>query len=316
MRVLMLSQADVLELLDLGRLLDALEQGFRALSSGRVEVPARTSVTAEREGWLASMPGYGAGLGLGVKLVSVFPQNHSAGLPSHQALITLFDPATGSPIAVMDGTRITAIRTAGTAAVSVRHLARDDARVLAILGAGVQGHAHLEILPLVRSFEEIRIASRTMESAQRLAEHHPKAHAVESYEAAVRGADVVAMCTHSGTPVIKREWVGPGTHVSSVGFSAPNGELDRGLAAAANLYVESRAAAFQPPPVGCMELVGMDPDRATEMGEVLLHARPGRQSAEEITVYKSMGHAAEDLAAAGLVYRAALDCGAGTALDL
>src|SRR5487761_1181203 len=99
MRVLMLSQADVLDLLDLGRLLDALEQGFRALSSGRVKVPARTSVTAEREGWLASMPGYGARLGLGVKLVSVFPQNHSTGLPSHQALITLFDPATGSPIA-------------------------------------------------------------------------------------------------------------------------------------------------------------------------------------------------------------------------
>src|SRR3989441_4641670 len=316
MKVLMLSQADVTALLDLDRLLDALEEGFRAVSSGKVEVPGRTAVTAEHDGWLGTMPGYGPGLGLGVKLVSVFPHNDAAGLPSHQALITLFDPATGSPIAVMDGTRITAIRTAGTAAVSVRHLARDDASVLAILGAGVQGHAHLEILPLVRSFEEIRIASRTMESAQRLAEHDPKAHAVESYKAAVRGADVVAMCTHSGTPVIRREWVGPGTHVSSVGFSAPEGELDRGLAATANLYVESRAAAFQPPPVGCMELVGMDPDRATEIGEVLLHARPGRQSAEEITVYKSMGHAVEDLAASGLVYREALAKGAGTFVEL
>ncbi|HVC77073.1 MAG TPA: ornithine cyclodeaminase family protein [Candidatus Micrarchaeaceae archaeon] len=316
MRVLMLSQVDVAALLDLPRLLDALEEGFRALSSGRVEVPARTSVTAEREGWLASMPGYGAGLGLGVKLVSVFPQNHSAGLPSHQALIALFDSATGSPMAVMDGTRITAIRTAGTAAVSVRHLARDDARVLAILGAGVQGHAHLEILPLVRNFEEIRIASRTIESARRLAERDPKAHAVATYEDAVRGADVVAMCTHSGTPVIRREWVGPGTHVSSVGFSAPDGELDRGLAAAASLFVESRAAAFSPPPVGCMELVGMDPNRATEMGELLLHARPGRQSADEITVYKSMGHAVEDLAASGLVYKEALAKGAGTFIEL
>lgn len=316
MRVLMLSQADVLELLDLGRLLDALEEGFRALSSGRVEVPSRTSVTAERDGWLGSMPGYGAGLGLGVKLVSVFPQNHSAGLPSHQALIALFDPATGSPIAVMDGTRITAIRTAGTAAVSVRHLARSDARILAILGAGVQGHAHLETLPLVRDFDEIRIASRTMESARGLAERNPKAHAVESYEAAVRGADVVAMCTHSGTPVIKREWVAPGTHISSVGFAAPDGELDRGLASAARLYVESRAAAFQPPPVGCMELAGMDPNRASEMGEMLLGTRPGRQSRDEITVYKSMGHAVEDLAASGLVYREALAKGAGTFVEL
>ena len=314
--MLMLSQADVLELLDLGRLLDALEQGFRALSSGRIEVPARTSVTAEREGWLASMPGYGSGLGLGVKLVTVFPQNHAAGLPSHQALIALFDPATGSPVAVMDGTRITAIRTAGTAAVSVRHLARENSSVLAILGAGVQGHAHLEILPRVRDFEEIRIASRTIESARRLAERNPQARAVETYEAAVRGADVVAMCTHSGTAVIRQEWVGPGTHVSSVGFSGPDGELDRALAKAASLYVESRAAAFQPPPVGCMELVGMDADQATEMGEVLLHTRPGRRSSQEITVYKSMGHAVEDLAAAGLVYQEALAKGAGTIVEL
>jgi ornithine cyclodeaminase/alanine dehydrogenase-like protein (mu-crystallin family) len=262
------------------------------------------------------MPGYGSGLGLGVKLVTVFPQNHSAGLPSHQALITLFDPASGSPLAVMDGTRITAIRTAGTAAVSVRHLARDDVRVLAILGAGVQGHAHLEIVPQVRNFEEIRIASRTMESARRLAERDPRAHAVESYEAAVRGADVVALCTHSGTPVIRREWIGPGTHVSSVGFAPPDGELDRGLAEGASLYVESRATAFQPPPVGCMELVGMDANKATEMGEVLLRTKPGRRSSEEITVYKSMGHAVEDLAAAGLVYREALAKGAGALIEL
>jgi ornithine cyclodeaminase/alanine dehydrogenase-like protein (mu-crystallin family) len=316
MRVLMLSEGDVNELLDLGRLLDALEEGFRALSSGLVQVPSRTSVTAEHEGRLLTMPGYGAGLGLGVKLVSVFPENHSAGLPSHLALIALFDPDTGAPIAVMDGTRITAIRTAGTAAVSARHLARTDSKVLAILGAGVQGHAHLEILPLVRDFEEIRIASRTIESARLLAERDPRAHAVESYEAAVRGADVVAMCTHSGTPVIKREWVAPGTHVSSVGFSSPDGELDRELAAAASIYVESRAAAFQPPPVGCVELVGMDPDKASEMGEMLLGTRPGRRSNDEITVYKSMGHAVEDLAASGLVYQAALTRGGGTFVEL
>lgn len=312
----MLSQADVLALMDLDRLLDALEEGFRALSSGRVEVPGRTSVNAERDGWLASMPGYGSGLGLGVKLVTVFPQNLSTAVPSHQALIALFDPATGSPLAVMDGTRVTAIRTAGGAAVSTRHLARKDAKVLAILGAGVQGHAHLEILPRIRDFREIRIASRTIESAQRLAERDPRAHAVDNYEAAVRGADVVALCTHSGSPVIRRDWVGPGTHVSSVGFAAPDGELDRKLAEAASLYVESRAAAFQPPPVGCMELTGMDANKAAEIGEVLLGKRPGRRSPEEITVYKSMGHAVEDLAAAGLVYREALAKGAGTTVEL
>ncbi|HEY3585669.1 MAG TPA: hypothetical protein VGK85_00885, partial [Myxococcaceae bacterium] len=128
--------------------------------------------------------------------------------------------------------------------------------------------------------------------------------------------DVIAMCTHSGTPVIEREWVAPGAHVTSVGFAPPHGELDRALAEAANLFVESRASAFLPPPAGCMELAGMDPGRATEMGEVLLGTRPGRRSREEITVYKSMGHAVEDLAAASLVYREALARGAGTTVEL
>jgi len=316
MRVLMLSQADVDALLDLAQLIDALEEGFRALSSGRADVAPRTSVIADKGGFLLSMPGYGAGLGLGVKLVTGFPENHLLGLPSHQALIALFDPATGSLLAVMDGTRVTAIRTAGAAAVSARHLARKDARVLAILGAGVQGHAHLEILPRVRNFEEIRIASRTNESAQRLAERDPRARAVANCEAAVRGADVVALCTNSVSPVIRRSWVSPGTHVSSVGYAPPGGELDRELAERATLFVESRGVAFQPAPVGCVELVGMDAEQATEMGEVLLGTRPGRRSREEITVYKSMGHAVEDLAAAGLVYRAAVAEGVGAAFEL
>lgn len=312
----MLGERDVTALLDPDSLLGALEDGFRALSSGGVEVPARTGVSGERGGTLLSMPGYGAGLGLGVKLVSVFPQNDVAGLPSHQALIALFDPATGSPVAVMDGTRITAIRTAGAAALSVRLLAREDAGVLAIVGAGVQGHAHLEIFPRVRSFQEIRVASRGVDSARKLAGLHPQARAVESFEDAVRGADVVALCTHSPSPVIHRAWVAPGAHVTSVGYSAPHGELDRELAEAANLFVESRAAAFMPPPAGCMELAGMEPERATEIGEVLLGARPGRRSPDEITLYKSMGHAVEDLAAAGLVYREALAKGVGSTVEL
>ena len=303
-------------LLDLDRLLDALEDGFRALSSGRTDVPPRVAARSENEGWLGAMPGYAAGMGLGVKLVSVFPHNERMGLPSHQAVIALFDPDTGSPVAVMDGTRITAIRTAGASAVSVRHLAREDARVLAILGAGVQGHAHLEILPRVRKFDEIRVASRSIESAQRLAAIDPRAGAVDGFEEAVRGADVVAMCTHSGEPVIRREWISPGAHVTSVGFSAPHGELDPELAASGHLFVESRAAAFLPPPAGCMELAGLDPEKATELGELLLGKRPGRRSRDEVTVYKSMGHAVEDLAAAALVYREAISRGAGSTVDL
>jgi ornithine cyclodeaminase/thiomorpholine-carboxylate dehydrogenase len=180
----------------------------------------------------------------------------------------------------------------------------------------VQGHAHLEIMPRVREFQEIRVASRRPESSRRLAALDARARVAADFEEAVRGADVVALCTHSGSPVIRREWVSPGTHVTSVGFAPPSGELDRELAEAADLYVESRAAAFLPPPVGCMELTGMDPDAATEMGEVLLGTRPGRRSREDITVYKSMGHAVEDLAAAALVYREAVAKGAGSAVEL
>jgi ornithine cyclodeaminase/alanine dehydrogenase-like protein (mu-crystallin family) len=145
---------------------------------------------------------------------------------------------------------------------------------------------------------------------------NPKARAVESFEEAARGADVIAMCTHSSTPVVQREWVAPGTHVTSVGYAAPHGELDRELAEAANLFVESRAAAFSPPPAGCMELAGMDPEKASEMGEVLLGKRPGRRSDDEITVYKSMGHAVEDLAASNLVYKEALARGIGSTVEL
>jgi len=313
--VLLLSQADVRRLLDPQALMTALEEGFKALSDGRTDVPPRVAANTE-DGFLAVMPGYARGLGLATKLVSVFAGNHEHGLPSHQALVCVFDPATGSPLAVMDGTYITALRTAASAAVAARLLARGDSRVLAIVGAGVQGGTHLQMLPLVREFDEIRVASRTFEHAQALAATDPRARPVRGYREAVSGADVVALCTHSGDPVVELAWLSAGAHVSSVGFSAPHGELDRAIAEAGNLYVESRAAAFQPPPAGCIELAGMDPQRGSEVGEVLLGRRPGRESAAELTVYKSMGHAVEDVVAARLVYEAARQQGAGSTFEL
>jgi ornithine cyclodeaminase/alanine dehydrogenase-like protein (mu-crystallin family) len=254
-------------------------------------------------------------VGLEVKLVSVFPGNHEHGLPSHQALIAIFDEDNGAPLALMDGTYITAIRTGGTAAVAARTLAREDAKVLAILGAGVQGWSHLETFPRIRDFKEIRIMSRNASHAAALAAKHPKAHVAASFEDAVRGADVVACCTDAREPIIRRAWLDPGVHVSSVGGTwGP--EIDAETINAANVFVEWRGAATNAPPAGATELQGFDPDKLTEVGEVLAGRRPGRQSPGEITLYKSTGHAVEDAAAARLVYERARAQGAGVALQL
>jgi ornithine cyclodeaminase/alanine dehydrogenase-like protein (mu-crystallin family) len=261
------------------------------------------------------MPGYVPGVALEVKLVSVFPGNHHHGLPSHQGVIMVFDEDTGAPLALMDGTYITAIRTGGTAAVAARLLAPDDALVLAILGAGVQGGSHLETFPRIRDFKEIRVASRDPDKARALAARHPNAVAVDSFEAAVRGADVIACCTDAREPILRREWLKPGAHVSSVGGTwGP--ELDAATIAAGRVFVEWRGAATNPPPAGAVELQGLDAGSITEVGEVLAGTKPGRLSRDEITIYKSTGHAVEDAAAARLVYDRARAEGAGITLEL
>jgi len=308
--VLCLDAVEVERLLDPEPLFAALAGAFKALSRGDVSVPPRISAEVPDAGFVASMPGYVPGMGIAVKLVSVFPRNHDRGLPSHQALIAIFDPDTGTPLCLMDGTFITAFRTAAAAALSAKLLAREDAAVLTIIGAGVQGAAHLRMLSQIRRFSDTRIASRDQEHARRLAAEQPGARAVESFEEAVRGADVVCLCTHSGEPVVRAEWLKPGAHVTSVGYSPPLGELDPQIARRGHLFVEGRVA-FNPPPAGCGDLAGINPDTATEIGELLLGRRPGRRSEDEITVYKSMGHAVEDAAAASVVYRAAVEQGVG-----
>jgi alanine dehydrogenase len=292
-----LSQAEVARLLDVDQLLDALERAFVELSAGRASVPPRTAAFAEH-GLLGAMPGYVDGV-LAAKLVTLFPEHE----PSHQALIAVFDSETGTPLAVMDGTHITAVRTGASSAVATRALAREDARVLAILGAGVQGRSHLDAVGRVRSFEEVRVTSRDPEHARVFAEE-TGATAVGSFEEAVRGAGVVCACTSSAEPVLRRAWLEPGTHVTSVGSSMEGPELDRETVTAGLLVIESRVA-FQPPPAGSHELQGLDQADAVELGEVLSGAHPGRTSDEQITVYKSMGHAVEDAAAAALVLKRA-----------
>ena len=294
--MLVLSQEEVARLLDVDQLLDALERAFVELSAGRASVPPRIAAFSDK-GLLGAMPGYVDGV-LAAKLVTLFPDNE----PSHQALIAVFDAETGEPSAVMDGTHITAVRTGGGSAVSVRALAREDSKVLAVLGAGVQGRSHLDAVGRVRDFEEVRIASRNPEHARAFAAETGTT-ASETFEEAVKGADVVCCCTSAAEPILRREWLDPGTHLTSVGSSMEGPELDRETVTAGLLVIESRVA-FQPPPAGSHELEGLEPSDAVELGEVLSGAHPGRRSEEQITVYKSMGHAVEDAVAAALVLRA------------
>jgi alanine dehydrogenase len=312
--LLYLSQADVQSLLDVDAMLEAIARALVLFSSGVTSVPPRTAARAP-DGLMGVMAGYVPGVALEVKLVSVFPGNHGHGVPSHQALIALFDEKDGTPLAIMDGTHITAIRTGGTAAVAARVLSRADSGVLAILGAGVQGGSHLDTFTHVRDFKEILVASRDHAKAVALAARHPLARVASSFEDAVRGADVVACCTDAREPVIRREWLKPGAHVSSVGGTF-GPEIDPETVAAGKVFVEWRGAATNAPPAGAHELQGMDAGTITEVGEVLAGTRPGRTSDRDLTIYKSTGHAVEDAATASLVYARALAQGTGVKLPL
>ncbi len=295
--LLVLTEHDVRRVLDLDALVDALRTALRSVSAGTASTPARVGALSGA-GLLGAMPGYVPELGLGAKLVTYFRDNHRRGVPAHQALITLFGAEDGVPLVLMGATHITGIRTAMTAAVAAVALARPDVRSLAILGAGVQGQAHLTAFTHLLPSVDVRVASRS---------------SGDSFEEAVRGADVVCLCTDADGPVISRDWLSPGTHVSSVGSGA---EIDPATLAAGSIFVESRTASTQPFPAGTRELAGRDPETVTEVGEVLLGTRPGRRADDEITVYKSMGHASEDVAAAAVVYRAALAAGLGTPITI
>lgn len=312
-RVMTLSEAEVARLLDPRALLDGLEDGFGALARGEVQSPARPELTVPGRGFSLAMPAWRPGMQMAIKVVNVFDGNLALGLPNHLAMILLFEPETGMASCVMDGTFITGIRTAASAVLSGRLLARPDARVATIVGAGVQAREHLRLLPLVRDLERIHVCALHPGEARRLAARHPLARAGEDIEAAVRDSDIVCLASHSAQPVIRPEWLKPGAHVSSVGYHPPAGELPVELAREARLFVETLDA-FEPVPVGCAELAGCDRRRATTLGEVVLGTSPGRRDAREITVYKAMGIAMEDMVAANLAHAAALREGGGAAM--
>lgn len=313
MQLLFLNDQDVRALLDLDQLMTALAEAFVALSEGRVVAPNRSDVAIPGRGFLLTMPAWQPGNHVAIKMVTVFREIAGAS-QGHPALISLFDQDSGAPVAMMDGRHITTLRTAAASALSVKFLARQQTRTLAILGAGSQGQAHLAAIPRVRGFEDIRITSPTGE-ARALSAGFPHPRFVPGNEEAVRDADVVCLCTDSATPVIQWDWLAPGAHVTSVGYAAPGGELPVEVVQRGHLFVETRRA-FDPAPVGSAELAGVRPERGTELGEVISGRKPGRLSDDEITVYKSMGHAVEDMVGANLVYREATRQGVGQILTL
>jgi ornithine cyclodeaminase len=311
--MLVLTRSDVEQLLDLEELVPALARAHEELSGGTVSMPPRIAAFVPERGLLGAMPAYLPSAGLGCKLVTLFPGNTDR--PTHQAAIMLFDPATGSPVALMDGTYVTEARTAAAAALAAGLLARADAKVLAILGTGAQARSHAIAFAPLREWDEVRIAGRDQAKADLLAAELGTTAAV-SFEDAVRGADVVAATTHSAEPVVWREWLAPGAHVSSVGATQHGSELDPAIVDAATIVVETLAA-LAPPPAGAGELQGLDESTIhAELGQLVSGARPGRTDAAELTLYKSVGVAIQDLAAAALVLAAAKERGVGLTIEL
>jgi ornithine cyclodeaminase len=328
--VLLLSRAEIEELLDLDALIDALAEAMADLSAGRASVPHRVAaLVPEHEGLLGAMPGYTPSAGaLASKLVTLFPGNAGTALPTHQAVIAVFDPENGRPMALLDGTAITAIRTGAGSALATRLLAREDAAVLAVLGTGVQARSHARAVTRVRSFQELRVAGRERVNAEALAEEMAgeldlAVRAVGSWEEACDGADVVCATTHALEPVVRRESLAPGTHVTSVGYNVEGREVDDATVVDSLVVVESRDAALAPVPAGSNDLLQpierglIDADHVrAEVGELVEGTKPGRSTSDQITLYKSVGVAVQDGAAAALVVRAARECGAGREVEL
>ena len=310
--LLVLSRADVAQCLDVVALRDHLARAFIAFSNGEASVPPRVAAQ-NAAGLLVAMPGSVGGVGLGLKAVTVFPFNDPAEMPSHQGLIALFEPDHGTPLVVMDASLITEVRTSVSAAMAVDLAARADASTLAVLGAGALGTEHMRVLQGVRQWADVRVASRTGARAVALAAKHPGARAVGSFEEAVRGADVVCLCTDADAPVIEHEWLKVGAHVSSVGIGAEIPVATIGAAMSKGVVlVEWRGAALNAPPAGAHELQGHNAAGMVELGEALAGRAAARRDATSLTVYKSTGHAIEDLAAARMVFDAATAKGLGT----
>ena len=290
---IILNEEDVRKRLRMEDLIPTVANALRDLSAGAVLQPLRTVLSiSQHNGFLGVMPA--SGRALGAKLVTFYPQNKE--VPTHHAMILLFRPETGEPLAVMDGRLITEMRTAAVSAVATKLLARTDTKTLTILGSGVQARSHLEALRLVRPFDDVRVWSPR--NAGRFAQEF-NVQAARSAEEAVRGADIIVVATSAITPVLRGQWLAPGVHINAVGATRPNWrELDDDVLHQSTIYVESRDPALKE----SGDIIAANKE-LIEIGEVIAQKRSGRKSPDQITLFKSVGVAIEDIATAELVLK-------------
>jgi|SRR5215213_2577083 len=324
MNVLLLGHDEVAALLPMRECIALMRDALVSLAEGDVHQPLRTVIRPpDAAGMMGLMPSYtsGARAAFGLKAVCVFPGNPARGMDSHQGAVLLFGAETGELQAVVNASAVTAIRTAAVSGVATQALAREDACDLAVLGAGVQARSHVEAMSHVRPIRRCRVASRRVESARKLADELKGSYAfpveaVETVEEALRGADLIVTATSAADSVVRREWVSEGAHINAVGSCTPHTrELDAATVAASSLFVDSVESTVNEAGDYLCALregvIGREHIRA-ELGEVLRGAKPGRASAEEVTLFKSLGIAVEDLAAAKYLYDKAGETGAGT----
>ena len=325
--MLVLARADVERLLTMPKCIALMEEALASLARGEVVLPLRPVLRVpDSPNVFALMPAYSSALqALGAKLITVFPGNHGTGRDSHQGVVALFDATHGGILALMDAASITAIRTAAVSAVATKALSNPETKTLAILGAGVQGATHLQAMLAVRRFGQVRLWSRTRAHAEALAARARTAGAPDvvvpgDAESAVRGADVVCTVTAAREPVLRGAWLGAGTHVNAVGASIPTArELDTEAVMMARLFVDRRESALNeagdvliPMREGAF---GQEHIQA-ELGDVLIGRAQGRATAQDITLFKSLGIAVEDLACARFLYDEARGASAGTWVEL
>lgn len=315
MKILILDSRQVRELLPMRECIQLMADALSALARGEVFQPLRTITRPpDARGLLGLMSAYRSGEhgAFGLKAICVFPENPAQGKDAHQGAVMLFSRETGELLALMNASEITAIRTAAVSAVATRLLAREDAEVLAIIGAGVQARTHLEALACVRTIKEARVACRNFEHAQELAAEMQFSFPIKpvrTNEEAVRGADLIVTATSSQEPVINKDWISPGAHVNAIGTHSPNSrEVDSGTMGVARIFVDRRESAINESGdylLAAKEGVVTPESILGEIGELLIDAKSGRSSESEITLFKSLGLAIEDVACADYVYKKA-----------